>query len=88
MYAALFSDKDLYECQVKRLIKRASSLTDLYREKLLLSSYSDCSTDILSNLDIFASYLDFFNNSKDFQNSFSMLNELNSKNQYSICRLW
>lgn len=88
MYAAIFSDKDLYECQVNRLIKRADSLSEIYREKLLLSSYSDCGSDILSNLDSFISYLNSFKNSKDFQNSQQMLNDLNAKNQYSTCRLW
>jgi hypothetical protein len=30
MYAAIFSDKELYECQLKRLMKRTSKLANMY----------------------------------------------------------
>ena len=88
MYAAIFSDKDLYECQVKRLIQRANSLVDIYEKKIFLSSYSDCSKDISSSLGLFSSYLDSFTKSKDFQTASQILNDLNAKNQYFLCKLW
>ena len=35
MYAAIFSDRATYECEVKRLMKRSSELSDIYKEKSL-----------------------------------------------------
>ncbi|MEK6895282.1 MAG: hypothetical protein AABX48_02070, partial [Nanoarchaeota archaeon] len=33
MFGAIFADKDVYECQVKRLMKRVDSLASLYEDK-------------------------------------------------------
>jgi len=36
LYAAIFSDPEIYDCQIKRLMKRASKLEELYEEKASL----------------------------------------------------
>jgi len=33
MYAAIFAEKEVYECQLKRIMKRVSSLATLYNKK-------------------------------------------------------
>jgi hypothetical protein len=48
MYAAIFSDKDVYECQLKRLMQRVAQLASIYNEKKLLISKTGCG----SNLDL------------------------------------
>jgi hypothetical protein len=45
MYAGIFADSELYECQFRRLMKRTSSLAQLYEEKsLFIMSY--CHTNL------------------------------------------
>ena len=33
MYGAIFSDPEVYNCQIKRLMKRASNLAEIYKSK-------------------------------------------------------
>jgi len=88
MYAGIFSVKDQYECQMKRLMKRANSLSEIYKEKILLNTYSSCKSDVLLDLESFISYLNSYSDSKDFKSSNLILTELENKNKYSLCRLW
>ena len=88
MYAGIFSTKEQYECQMKRLVKRVNSLSEIYKEKILLNTYSTCKSDVLNELESFIFYLNSYSDSKDFKNSRLILTELESENKYSGCRLW
>ncbi len=61
MYGAIFSSKGIYECNVQRLLKRISMLSQLYNEKALLLDARGCSTPKLrgklSELNILSSSL-------------------------------
>ncbi len=46
MYAAIFSDADLYECQVQRLMKRLEALALLYNEKEAVISEVGCLSEV------------------------------------------
>ena len=50
MYGAIFSDEEIYECQVQRLMKRLKELSFLYNEKSTIISFQGCpiETDVLS----------------------------------------
>ncbi|MCK5150126.1 hypothetical protein KAJ87_04335 [Candidatus Pacearchaeota archaeon] len=50
MYAAIFSDKEVYECQLKRLLKRTEHLALLYRNKAKFISPRGCYSDLNSDL--------------------------------------
>jgi len=43
LFAAIFSDPALYECQLQRLLQRASSLANLYYKKFLIDQQIGCS---------------------------------------------
>ena len=57
MYAGIFSEDNLYECEAKRLMQRVAQLTLLYNNKAELVSKSGCNSNLggeLSQLNNFA----------------------------------
>jgi hypothetical protein len=89
MYGAIFSDAKTYECQVKRLMKRASNLALLYEEKADLLVEEGCSLDIS-----FSSYKNAVNNIQTSENLFAAFEEAerikdeNERAGGSRCELW
>jgi len=90
MYAAIFSDKEDYECQLNRLMQRLSKLLNIYLGK---SSFLFTRLNCESGIDIELNQLN--NLAKNFEDS----NELNGMNNlattiedrskyYGECRLW
>ena len=93
MYAAIFSNPEIYECQLKRLLMRTRILTTLYREKLVLSSFSNCQNYLAQDLNSFESQIRVYLNNKDstsvsLKGIFDFSREIYLKNKYSNCRLW
>jgi len=89
MYAAIFSDSNLYECQSKRLISRAISLTQLYEQKLLLPSLQGCNADLLVDLNNFETNLEYFEDSRKWEGLSEEAKDIWYKNKYTpSCRLW
>jgi len=50
MYAAIFSDKEVYECQVKRLMLRLKQLALIYYDKEIITRASSCDEGIGTSL--------------------------------------
>jgi hypothetical protein len=50
MYAAIFSDRTIYECQVKRLLLRLKEIASLYSEKAVSLQNVGCTDTISNNL--------------------------------------
>lgn len=92
MYAAIFSDNATYECEVKRLMKRADELTNIYisKEGNLASRGCSSSVDFSSSVNgpSFKSDLENFGSSADLASMVKEVNYLNSINKNSDCRLW
>ena len=87
MYAAIFSDKALYECQLKRLTKRAEQLSALYRDKAALISREDCNSNL--NLAALSSTLNSLENSRGpFVNLKNIVDEIKQNNELADCKLW
>src|SRR3989344_2206914 len=83
MYAAVFSDKTTYECQVKRLMKRTNELAKLYDEKQqLLSVKQGCLPGV--NLQLLAISANSLADSSNLASMSSIVNEVNVKN-YITC---
>jgi hypothetical protein len=89
MYAAIFSSKKIYECQLTRLMKRAEQLSLIYKEKSdFLSQKVGCSSGITTNLILLRQGERNLESSSDL---FSLVNEveiLEIKNSNEECRLW
>lgn len=87
MYAGIFSDKIVYECQTKRLMQRLENLASLYREKSLFLS-DKCSQDINPKLISLENSADSFSNSGDIFGIKSIADDLENENKFAGCRLW
>jgi hypothetical protein len=86
-YAALFSDKGVYECQLKRVIERAKILTKIYLEKQeLLKNY--CEDYITNDLTNMYNILDSYNDSRNLNDIILTAQELDNSNKFADCRLW
>jgi len=86
MYAAIFSDADIYECQVQRLMKRTSELLTVYGGKQDLLAQNGCYSNV--DLNFFRESILSFRNSEDV---FSVANDAKSvgkDNDAERCKLW
>jgi hypothetical protein len=94
MYAAIFSDEAIYECQVKRLMKRTEQLTELYGEKAKLVRQNNCNSNLDAELTSLKSFAGQFSGSGEASNSRELtqikfiVEDLEEKNDLAICRLW
>lgn len=88
MFAAIFSEKESYECQLKRLLKRVSSLSDLYLEKSTLMFQRGCNTNYGSELNQLKNFANSLEDSSELESISTTLETLEHKNQYSECKLW
>src|SRR3989344_5199313 len=82
MYAAVFSDKSIYECQVKRLMKRTSELSKLYDEKQQLLMKQGCIPSV--NLLLLANSANSLRDSRDLASVVQVSEEIGVKN-YIMC---
>jgi len=86
MYAAVFSESDVYECQLQRLMGRLSSLASLYDNKAEFVSRVGCDSNL--NLVGLRSLADGFSESKDLNLIFNLEEEIKDKNDLAECKLW
>ena len=87
LYAAIFSDKEVYECQLKRLMKRLESLISIYEEKVIFLS-DRCGTEMSSSLISMENSLESFESSENLLEIISTSEYLENKNRQVLCRLW
>ncbi|MFH0868740.1 MAG: hypothetical protein V1839_00785, partial [archaeon] len=92
VYGAIFSDPLLYECQVKRLMKRASEMSMLYFAKsqiIATESPSGCSANLQPELTIYANKAARFNKSDELGGVVFEADELRRMNEQMSCgKLW
>ncbi len=89
MYAAVFSSKDVYECQLNRLMKRLKSLALLYKDKSIFISNAGCNSNINQDLISLIDTIEFFYNSENLYLIKNEANQINKKNnENSRCKLW
>ncbi len=87
MYGAIFSEPEIYKCQVERLMKRTKQLAEIYLEKELLVSQKNCESNLAGDLN---SLIGSLENAKDYRiiNSVSdLVEDIKEKNNYNEC-LW
>lgn len=86
MYAAIFSEKSVYEYQIKRLMKRANELLLLYDGKAILLSNQGCPLDV--NLLIFRNIINNVQTSEDLVGTANAADDVKRENDGAKCRLW
>lgn len=87
MYAAVFSDPEIYECQVMRLMGRTSELSSVYIDKSKIISEQGCSN---SEVNLF-SLRSLTESARDSEDIFSVAREaenVGKENERAECVLW
>jgi hypothetical protein len=87
LYAAIFSDKDLYDCNVQRLLYRASQLSQILSEKASLMDSRGCSTSLKADLSFWASTLNKSSVSSLDDNN-KIARGLQKQASTERCKLW
>ena len=88
MYAAIFSDNETYECQLKRLMKKTGHLSRIYREKAHLVQIKKCTTNLNPQLLTLNNFADGFADSSDLRGVKTNVDEIGRKNERNLCKLW
>ncbi len=89
LYGAIFSDSDVYECQVKRLMKRTSELSLLYLEKSRRVSARGCSSaNLEGDLGFYANRTIGINSSLELREIYNLNKDLKRKNEILSCKLF
>ncbi len=89
MYAAIFGDAEVYECQLKRLMKRVEELSLIYTNKESFVEDKGCDSEIGGDLYLLNSWAESFSNSEDLLDIISTVNKLEYENdREAVCALW
>lgn len=90
MYAAIFSSKEIYECQLTRLMKRAGQLSLMYKDKsVFLAQRVGCSSEITIDLAVLNQREINFGDSSQLINLIDSIESIQTKNENGgKCRLW
>jgi len=88
MYGAIFSNEDVYECQLSRLVKRTGELASLYQEKSSIVSKQNCGTNLDNELNTLVANTKRFEDSEDIISLSFLIEEIEEKNNAAGCRLW
>lgn len=87
MYAAIFSDKETYECQLKRIMKRAEILAGIYRDKANFVAQKGCNSNL--NLIGYMNAVSNYEDSNDLRIIEITAEELGEANDLnSECKIW
>jgi len=89
MYAAIFSDSDTYECQLKRLMQRGEELTSLYIEKSNIIAAKGCSSNLGNDLSVLSSQFNVVDSSVNLNSAVvDAVQNIGVENGASNCKLW
>jgi len=88
IYGAIFADSEIYECQVKRLMKRAGELAFLYADKTEFLENRGCSSNLGNELRSYSAILNNLNNSRELSFANAAADELGRRNELLSCELF
>ncbi len=88
MLAAIFSEKEVYECQLKRLMMRMKILSGIYSDKANLVSAKGCNSNLNAELSLLSGLADTFKSSGDLETISNFAEDMENKNSRAVCKLW
>ena len=89
MYSAIFSEKEIYECQLKRVMQRAEQLSLLYVDKAEFISREECNTNLNQELLELNNLENNFRSSENFNNNIiNLVDKIKTRNKIAECKLW
>ena len=86
MYAGIFSDKVVYECQVKRLMQRIEKLSLIYYDKSRFVAQQGCNSNL--NLLGLNNAARNYEELSDFDIIAEIAEDIQNKNDLADCKLW
>jgi hypothetical protein len=87
LYAAIFSDKTIYECNVERLLYRTSSIAGILAEKADLMNSRECGTNMKPDLVSLAGMAQKAD-SGDLFSLNQVIKQIGDKNDRELCKVW
>jgi len=89
MYAAIFSNKEDYECQLDRLMSRTGQLSDIYRDKSnFVFEKTGCDSGLSVQLVLLKNIAENIEGSETINTVYNIAGDLSRENEYGECRLW
>lgn len=90
MYAAIFSDNDMYECQVERLMKRASSLALIYKDKIdsVSSRANGCGSAVQGEMLSYIQITSETNKSSNLDQVSLLADSIGRANENLVCQIF
>ena len=89
MYAAVFSDKEVYECQFKRVMQRGEQLSLRYRDKAEFISREGCNTNLNQELLELKNLENSLSTSENLNNyMINLVDYIETRNNLAECKLW
>jgi len=88
LYAAIMSSPEIYECNLRRLMKRFIELSNIYIDKIEILEVKHCSSTLKSDL------INMKNLARDLEDSEDLFilsknaEKMDAKNNAAICKLW
>lgn len=87
MYAAIFSDKLIYDCNVERLMYRAGKIAEEFAEKADLMDARNCNTNMKPDLVVWNGLV-INASASNLMSLRTMANNIENKNNRELCGIW
>ena len=87
MYGAIFSDKGIYDCNVKRLMYRAGKIAEEFIGKADLMDARDCDSNMQADLGIWSGVVGNAS-AGDLASLRGMAEDMDRKNDRELCGVW
>jgi hypothetical protein len=87
MYGAIFSDRLIYDCNVRRLLYRTGKIAELFSEKADLMDARDCGTNLKGDLVVWGGLLNGAG-VEDLMSLRPVADDIERKNVRGLCNLW
>jgi hypothetical protein len=88
MYAAIFSNKEVYECQLSRLMLRTKEISSLYKDKESLTGKIGCDTNLGNDFNEFIDMISNFSSSEELGTMKMKVDDIDGINRARMCMLW
>ena len=88
LYGAIFAEEGIYECQVKRLMRRAGELALLEAEKMEYLASEGCGAEIVSELSVFADSARSLDGSGSLKTLVVLAQQVEGRNENLVCKVY
>jgi len=87
LFGAIFSDENVYECNVKRLMYRASQIAEGFAERTDLMTARGCNTNLKADM-VYLQGLTGNASSSNLVGIYQVAKQTELKNEQELCGLW